>query len=422
MISRIEAYKYRCFDNLDIQVGQYNVLIGLNGTGKSTLLDIPVLLSEVLSKGLVPAFLESPSITGGRRVDSLRNLIYKQQGDNFGFAIEAQLPQEVISQLLKPEAFNVVTSKILHPQYVRYELNLKIVSDTEIPVNYEYLYIITSEHFEPETDRKTRIKDSFNKQPIIQRRLRDRALIMPENNIGDRMEFELEPQELVLANFPQEFHDFPATLWFKNFLEKEIMCYQPSYSLLRKAFPPSQRKTLRSDAANLPWLVLNLQTEQPDLFDYWVEHIKMAFPNLQTIQAVRSEENNHAYLQLKYSGEHIVTSSELSYGMLNILALTILPYLPQIPRVILVEEPVYSIHPRLIEVVLQSLSSLYDSQIFMSTYSPVVLAHTDLKSVIVMKESQENGVKAIPGDKHPRFQDWMGSIDLGSLFAAGVFG
>jgi predicted ATPase len=422
MISRIEAYKYRCFDKLDIQVGQYNVLVGLNGTGKSTLLDIPVLLSEILSKGLVPAFLESPSIPRGRRVNNLRDLLYKRQGDNFGLAIEAHLPQEVISHLLKPEEIRILTSKDLSPQHIRYEINLKIVSDTEIHVNHEYLYIIHTEHSEPETDRTTRIKDSFNKQVIIKRNLGKQAIVVQENNIGDRMEFELEPQELILANFPQDLPNFPATLWFKNFLEKEIMCYEPSESMLRKAFPPSQQKTLRSDAANLPWLVLNLQKEQPDLFDYWVEHIKMAFPNLQTIQSVQSEENNHADLQLKYSGERIVTSSELSYGTLNILALTILPYLPQIPGVILVEEPVHSIHPRLIEIVLQSLSSLYDSQIFMSTYSPVVLAHTDLKSVIVMKESQENGVKAIPGDKVKASDDgvirgcFKSQIDVSNIY------
>lgn len=289
MISRIEAYKYRCFDKLDIQVGQYNVLIGLNGTGKSTLLDIPLLLSEILSKGLVPAFLEYPSIPEGPRLKKLRHLLYKQQGDNFGFAIEAHLPQDVISQLLKPEASGVVASRNLRPQSVRYEINLKIVSDTEIYVEREDLYIINYEYFEAEADEKAGIKESFHKQAIVKRNLENQAIIMPENNIGDRMEFELEPQELILANFPQDFPNFPATLWLKNFLENEIMYYKPSYSMLGKAFPASQRKTLRFDAANLLWLVLNLQIEQPALFDYWVEHIKTAFPNLQTIQAVQSE-------------------------------------------------------------------------------------------------------------------------------------
>jgi predicted ATPase len=65
---------------------------------------------------------------------------------------------------------------------------------------------------------------------------------------------------------------------------------------------------------------------------------------------------------------------------------------------------------------------VYDSQVWVSTHSPVVLAYTELESMIVMRGSKENGAEAIPGNKHPRLQDWQGSIDLGSLFAAGVLG
>ncbi len=191
---------------------------------------------------------------------------------------------------------------------------------------------------------------------------------------------------------------------------------------MRRACPPGQPKILRQDAANLPWLVLNLQQEQPDLFETWVEHIKMALPNVVKVEAIQREEDYHAYLKLIYWGNHIVTSSGLSYGTLHILALTILPYLPQPHRLIFLEEPENGIHPRTIEVVLQSLSSVYDSQVWVSTHSPIVLAHTDLKSVIVMRGSKENGAEAILGNQHPRLQDWQGKIDLGSLFAAGVLG
>jgi predicted ATPase len=102
--------------------------------------------------------------------------------------------------------------------------------------------------------------------------------------------------------------------------------------------------------------------------------------------------------------------------------MTIIPYLSNAPPLICLEEPENGIHPRAIEVVLQSLSSVYDSQVWLSTHSPVVLAHTELASVIVMRSSQENSVEAIRGNEHPRLQDWRGSIDLGSLFAAGVLG
>ena len=97
MISRIQAFKYRCFEQLDIKVGDYHILAGANGTGKSTLLDIPLLLGEILSRGLIPAFLESPAIGESPRAQSLQELVHYRRGEYFGFAIEANLPEEIKS-------------------------------------------------------------------------------------------------------------------------------------------------------------------------------------------------------------------------------------------------------------------------------------------------------------------------------------
>ena len=44
------------------------------------------------------------------------------------------------------------------------------------------------------------------------------------------------------------------------------MRYEPSWDKLRKACPPGQPKSLRSDGSNLPWIVMHLQQEAPDLF------------------------------------------------------------------------------------------------------------------------------------------------------------
>jgi len=232
----------------------------------------------------------------------------------------------------------------------------------------------------------------------------------------------LRPQQLALANLPYDFHLFPASGWFKELLEEGVMRYAPNGHALRQASPPGQPKTIRPDAGNLPWMVLNLKHERSELFEAWVEHVKMALPYLVTIDAVEREEDHHAYLKLTYQGGYTVTSSGLSDGTLRILALTILPYLRDAPRVICLEEPGNHTHPRAIEIVLQSLSSLYDSQVWISTHSPLVLAHTDLKSVIVMRGDPEGNVVAVAGSEHPQLRDWQGGIDLGSLFAAGVLG
>ena len=55
VISRIEAYRYRCFSKLAVELGAYNVLAGANGSGKTTLLDIPVLLGDLVTERVCSA-------------------------------------------------------------------------------------------------------------------------------------------------------------------------------------------------------------------------------------------------------------------------------------------------------------------------------------------------------------------------------
>ncbi|HEY1351933.1 MAG TPA: AAA family ATPase [Ktedonobacteraceae bacterium] len=114
------------------------------------------------------------------------------------------------------------------------------------------------------------------------------------------------------------------------------------------------------------------------MFAVWIEHVKTALPSISGIDAVRRENDSFAYLKVDYQGGYTITSPGLSGGTLSILAYTILPYLTTPPELVCLEDPENGIHPCAIEAVLQSLSSLYDSQVWLSTLSPIVLAHTDL--------------------------------------------
>lgn len=117
-----------------------------------------------------------------------------------------------------------------------------------------------------------------------------------------------------------------------------------------------------------------------------------------------------------------MTSSGLSDGTLRILALTLLPYLPShaLPQLLVTEEPENGIHPQAIETVLLSLSSILDSQVWISTHSPIALARTELTDILAARVHDDGSVDVIRGEQHPRLRDWRGSIDIGSLFASGV--
>lgn len=422
MISRIEAFRYRCFDRLDISVGQFHVLAGANGSGKSTLLDILILLGDVLKRGVTAAFLEDPSpVGGGARAQSLRELVHCYRGNFFGFAIEAQLPEGVVAALVDRLPDSTQANESRWPSKIRYEVRFQIFNEVELNISDEFLHLVPRSTNEPETGWGIGGDRPRTWRTVISRETGGPAAVKAEYE-RNNFDLRLEPQKLALANVPMDAHLFPASVYLRQLLEGAVMRYEPNWAALRTACPPGQPKRIRADAANLPWLVLWLKEENPKRFDLWARHIQQGLPNVSAIDAIEREEDHHAYLKLNYHGGYSVTSSGLSDGTLRILALTILPYLDYAPRVVALEEPENGIHPRAIQRVLESLTSMYDSQVWLSTHSPIVLAHTNLEQVIVMRTAEAGSVQAIPGDKHPRLKDWQGGIDLGSLFAAGVLG
>lgn len=82
---------------------------------------------------------------------------------------------------------------------------------------------------------------------------------------------------------------------------------------------------------------------------------------------------------------------------MRLLALTLLAYVPR---------PDAVHHPRAMETVFQSLSSVYDARVMIASHSPVGSGATSI----------------VRGIAHPRLKDWRGDVNLGMLYAGGVPG
>lgn len=206
-------------------------------------------------------------------------------------------------------------------------------------------------------------------------------------------------------------------------------CFDPDWSAPRQACPPGQPKVITANGRNIPWLALELKREgAPDeaLTNYrseryadWIAHVQTALPQVADIDVREREDDHHAYFAVSYKGDYKVPSPGLSDGTLRILTLTLLLFKSSHPGY---RRAGNGIHPRAIEAVLQSLSSMYDSQVWVSSHSPVVLARAKLDQLVCSRLANDSGVEMVAGTDHPRLQEWRGGIDLGSLFAAGVLG
>lgn len=457
MITRLEATRYRCFERLGVDVGEFRVLVGANGSGKTTLLDLPGLLGDLLdAKYVIDAFVprRRKSSEGNARASSLRELVFAGRGDDFSFAIEAKLPETVQSRLVEgmfqrlSNTQRQKTQSALEidkkrwPSHIRYELGLRVSEDRELHVVQEYLFVF------PEAFKPNRTEPGYQGVRVGERGRRGWRMIL-QREFGQTAEFtpEVPPSgartrstKVGIGNtllamprmlFESE-HEYPASRWLHSLLTTETVFLNPDWEELRFACPPGQPKTITSDGRNAPWLALELKREgapkgagddyRSERYADWISHVQTALPQVVDVEVREREDDHHAYFVVSYKGDFKVPSPGLSDGTLRILTLTLLPYLSKQPAILVTEEPENGIHPRAIEAVLQSLSSMYDSQVWVSSHSPVVLARAKLDQLLCARLANDGGVEMVAGTDHPRLQEWRGGIDLGSLFAAGVLG
>lgn len=460
MITRIEASRYRCFQRLAVDVGSFRVLVGANGSGKTTFLDLPGLLGNLLdAKNVVDAFLlrrqNRPDLPP--RAGNLQELIFAGRGSDFSFAVEARLPDEVQTALVGgmvqrmskrlreryQSPLNV--DKARWPAQIRYEIGLRLSDAEGLTVLNEYVFLFPDSH--PPDRRQSGYHGVYaeaNKhwQVILKREFDSETQFtseVPTPETGGRLAKLRTAKAALPKTLPalprvlfESEQEYPAARWLHGLLTTRTVFLEPNWATMRLASPPGQPRSISADGRNIPWLALGLKRQdatedapadyRSERYQDWVAHVQTALPQVQDIDVRERPDDHHSYFVISYHGGFQVPSSGLSDGTLRILALTLLPYLPHQPAIFVTEEPENGIHPQAIETVLQSLASLYDSQVWVSSHSPVVLARTKLDQLLCARTTDDGAIEIVPGTDHPRLLDWQGHIDLGSLFAAGILG
>ena len=433
MITRIEAYRYRCFEKLAVDFGRYQVLVGRNGAGKSTLLDIPVFLGEMLeARSIEKAFFGNRGRLAPR-ASSASDLVFAGKGDWFALAIEVRLPEALAAQLERKTIEYLGKRELAARQRdpdralgaLRYELRFGI-ADGAVGISHEYLFLLPRNRaLLGETPAglwgDSEFFDSDLARPIIRRASDGVSLIEPE--VGKRTEptrANIPPTTPALSGTPLDLGLFAASDWLRTYLGRDVLPVNLDLPAMRLAQrPPGANFKVAQDGTTLPWSILDLQT-RPDSHQEWVDHIEGALPLLQNVRAQKRPDDNHAYVEVEYTTGHKVRSIGLSDGTLSLLALSILPFLDNVPPFVAVEEPENGIHPKAIEVILESLQVMENSQTWVTTHSPIVVAVTKREHLLCLSLTKNEGVQVVRGSEHPMLSSWEGIPGLDVLFSAGV--
>ncbi len=421
MITKIEATNYRSLRKISQSLNPFQILVGANATGKTTFLDVVSFMSDIVNHGIDSAIRD--------RANDYTDLTFAQNGGNIELAIELSIPKQLILKLKENDDM----------QYVRYELCIGIIKEKEeYAIIDENLYLLKSEN---PFIKKTRTEfpeiqleynsillktENKSSKKVLTKRLNGNDNYYPEiykkTSGGWIPSFKLGHKKSALGNLPADDGKFPVSVWLKETLVQDVQILMLNSLKIRQASAPNQGKKFLADGSNLSWMIDILKNEHGKKFKRWISHLQTALPDIVDIEVIERADDKHKYIKVDYGNGIKVPSWLISDGTLRLLALTLLAYLPDFKGIYLIEEPENGIHPKAVETLYQSLSSVYDAQILIATHSPVFLSIAETKDILCFAKTEAGTTDIVRGDEHPKLKDWKGDLNISILFASGVLG
>ena len=386
MLRRVRLQNFKSFQDVSIELGRRNILVGPNMSGKSNFLGVFRFLLQVAypkpgTWGLANAFSGGFFDWTWKGTDS--NLIK--------ITLEGELPTSSTSG--KSD----------------WEYELAVVGDERgsIRVQDEILSVTVDGRIVELITRKDGVRTLTNRD-------------------GREVYGSMEATRAAALEF--EIPD-----WDGAFLRKTIASWR-FYNLvpfvMRQFNPASAPPFLTEHGDNLSAWLMNLQTRHDDSFAKIQQVCRDVFPGLDSLFTSPTQQ---ATVWLGARERHLirqVSVFEMSAGELVFIALLSLIFAPREVGASLycIEEPENHLHPRLIETLVELLRQRHDdfkgaesAQVIATTHSPHLVDRTSLDELIVFERRNGATLVTYPRDKK-HLQQLLQSqeLGLGDLFYSGA--
>lgn len=420
MIRRFQALGYRCLRYVDLELDRFQVLVGANASGKSTLFDALSFLGGLVDDGLFK--------TIEQRGGNFQDLVWKRPETALGFemAVEVEIPSSGLAAYADGRY-----------DRVRYEVEIREDASRGLLIACEQWFPLSA------GPAAARARDRFPDPPtppdtLFTRFGPDQPAGAPNDlpGGGDRTPLDVpypveavqSPDSLIsaLGRLPAVAdEDFAVHRWLKGELGGAVSVSLDAGTLQRPSPPSMADHPLTHHGSNLPWLVDRLRVEGREDYEEWIDHVTAFLPDIRSVETVVRPEDRHAYLIVRYASGLFAPAWAVSGGTLRLLALTLLAYLPSETiscRRFFIEEPENGLHPDAVDAVYDSLASVYDHQVFVATYSQGFVRRAFPEEILCFARIGDETTDIVRGDRHPILAGWDGWKDPTLLFATGVFG
>lgn len=193
---------------------------------------------------------------------------------------------------------------------------------------------------------------------------------------------------------------------------------------LRAIAKVDDNRNLREDGGNLPAYLYYLQEKYPKNFKRIEKIVQSVVPFFERFDLAPLLLGEEGRINLKWlesdHPEYYFDAKDLSDGSLRFIALVTLLMQPNLPKVIIIDEPELGLHPTAIN----KLSGLIKSaatkgcQIIVSTQSVTLLNNFDAEDIITVdKEKNQSVFRRLDKQK---LSNWMNDYSLGELWTKSI--
>lgn len=396
MLKRIKIKGYKSLIDLEVSLCPLSVLFGPNAAGKSNFLDALQLLSGIVTSRTLKEAFEPPyrgkpleSFSFGR--DGIKGLL-KKESASFSIEVDIELSESVVDivnrqiremKRTKASEKNEGSNKnqsFVREKSLRYRIEVEIFPKSGIlRVVDEYLAALNKQG---EISRK--------RSPFLEKVNRRLHLRMEGQAHPTYYECYLDHSILSMPHYPPHY---PHLVAARQELASWFFFYFEPRERMRASNAVKEVRHIGMMGEELASFLNTLQVLDPPQFRAVEKALHLVIPN---VTGIKVDVNEIGEVDLKLiEGETPIPARILSEGTLRVLGLLALVGAKELPALLGFEEPENGIHPRRIRMIADILKNRTisgDTQLIVTTHSPILPDMIDDHSLFVCRKEAEKTI------------------------------
>jgi len=375
-IEKIKISGFRRLLSVELPMQPFTVLIGANGVGKTSILDVLSLLSASASGNLSDML----SDLGG-----VANILTRGRSQNLSFLVDMKIPD-----------YNPL----------QYELCIEPTGSG---------YSISKETLSQDRGRTNPFRHIDSAYGNIRYFDIDAGTILHPN-------WEYNPNETSLAQVPKMFSQ-PEEL-------RRILATANQYHVLdvssrapvKLPQPMKPANFPGIDGENLTPYLYYLRESDPDRFDTIIDTLRAAFADFGSLSFPPVAAGMLTMIWNDKKIQKPIYLHELSEGTLRFIWLIALLYSPRLSTITMIDEPEVSLHPELLSVLVDVMREASKrTQLVIATHSDRLVRFLRPEEVVVMDIDEDGGTTVTHADSM-NLDAWLKDYSLDEVWQMGVMG